>query len=1109
MRRRQAVNSEVGQPGPRSGWIVPWLGLGLSILCVIAVLVLLGLSGRSIPIPGFLVDRIEARANRGLEGRAELNIARADLVVGAGFVPLIRLADVTLKNAHGQRLATIGDLRGSFQPESFLRGEIRPTAFAVRGARLAIRRLADGTLDVAPGVTSFSGTTRRPADILDDIDKTLQSPALAELRAIRVEGLAILFDDQRADQIWTVRDGAFDLERQSDGIAMTLGFDLYGDASLHAGGAGDPPRPGALGRAQFTIKTQSASSAASLDMSLSGISARDLAAQVPALAWLGALDAPISGSVTTGLGNTGDIAPMSARLTIGSGALKPTRDTAPVTFNSVQLEVGFDPESAALQLSRLEIDSPTMQAKAAGKAWLKEFSGGLPEQLVGQLQLSHFSANPVNAFDRTVTIGEGLADIKIDLDPFRITIGQLVLVDQGRRISARGKIAAEPQGWSVALDVGIDSILSDRLLALWPVRAVPKTRAWLATNVAAAELLDVKGAMRIEPGKEPKLALGYRFRGASVRFLKTLPPISDGSGYASINDYTYTLVAEAGHIRAPIGGDIDVSGSVLKVVDLRAKPTRGQITLYCRGSLLATLAILDEPPFRFLTKAGKPVALADGMAELTARLELPLTKKLRLEDISYEVTGVLKDVRSEDRLVPGRTLAAELLDVKATRQGLTISGKAALDGVALDGSWTKSFDPADKDKSVAEADVELSMDALRIFGISLPDGAVRGRGKGRVTLELIRAQVPSLVLTSDLAGLGLAIPQIGWDKPPDQSGNLVVEAGLGSPPTVGRLDMEAAGMKARAGLFLDPEGGLERIELPGLEIGAWFAGDVTLKGRGKGRAVGVEVTSGTLDLRRSDLGGGDAGEGEGAPITVTLDRLQITDDISLTGFRGSFDSTGGMAGSFSGLVNGRAPVSGGMSPAANGGSKFRIEADDAGAALLAAGIYESGRGGRLVLDLAPGNAARTYEGVANIRSIRIVDAPALAGLLNAISVVGLLTQLEGPGILFTDVEGRFLLTPDAIEISQGSAIGPSLGVSAAGVYRSAERALDFQGVISPIYLLNGVGQIFSRQRDGFFGFSYQMTGTRERTSVTVNPLSILTPGLFREMFRKDPPKLSQ
>ncbi len=102
---------------------------------------------------------------------------------------------------------------------------------------------------------------------------------------------------------------------------------------------------------------------------------------------------------------------------------------------------------------------------------------------------------------------------------------------------------------------------------------------------------------------------------------------------------------------------------------------------------------------------------------------------------------------------------------------------------------------------------------------------------------------------------------------------------------------------------------------------------------------------------------------------------------------------------------------------------------------------------------------------------------------------------------------RFILTPEAVEITQGSAVGASLGISFAGLYLTASERLDLQGVVSPIYLVNGVGQIFSRPGEGLFGFNYRVTGTAEDPQVSVNPLSVFTPGMFREIFRRAPPNL--
>ncbi len=184
---------------------------------------------------------------------------------------------------------------------------------------------------------------------------------------------------------------------------------------------------------------------------------------------------------------------------------------------------------------------------------------------------------------------------------------------------------------------------------------------------------------------------------------------------------------------------------------------------------------------------------------------------------------------------------------------------------------------------------------------------------------------------------------------------------------------------------------------------------------------------------------------------------------------------------------------------------MRILSDNGGGVLSDAGIFPNARDGAFDLRLVPKGGAGQYDGALSIQNVRLRNAPILAGLLDAVSVVGMIDQLQGPGIVFTTVESRFDISPGRIVVREGSAVGASLGISLDGVYETAAKRFDMQGVISPIYLLNGIGQIFTRRGEGLFGFSFRLTGSPGAPEVRVNPLSILTPGMFREIFRTAPP----
>ncbi len=1082
------------RPAPQHGRH-PGLWFGVALVTVlILVNIALGLTGHAIAAPRWVVARVEVRANAALAGVVSAEVGGVELVVDRGFVPHVRLREVELFATDGRQIAVLPDLRATLKARPILRGRLEPQSLSIHGARIALRRLADGNLDLTLGQDGAAAAApMAPAAIAGAIDRAFETPVLRGIEEITVDALDLTLRDDRTGRRWTAAGGWLALNQDERRLGIDLGF------SLEEAGQ-------ERGRAQIAFNSVKGSPEAAVSMQITDVSARDVAAQSPALAWLGALDAPISGALSTGIAADGTFVALDGTLEIGAGALQPTTDTKPVRFDRARLDLSYDPAAASLAFSDVAIDGPALRVRASAKAWLKDFEGAFPRILLGQVAITDLKADPEGLFADPVAISQGALDFRLALDPFRVDVGQLVLVDGANRIGARGSFTAAPAGWAVSLDADMDAITSARLMALWPVAAVPKTRAWLDENLATSELFDVKAAFRLTPGAEPRFKLGWEFRDTEVRVIRTLPPIEDGAGYATIEDYTYTLVVDRGHVTAPEGGLIDVAGSVMSIRDLRIKPAPARFTLKTQSSITGALSLLDAPPFEFLKKAGRPVDIAEGRARSVAILDLMLAPKVRPVDVGYRVTAELFDA-SSDRIASGRTLTAARLQLRADRDGLEIWGPAVLSGVPMELRWRQGFAPEDKGRSRAEGRMELSPRALDAFGVDLPKGAVTGTGTGAFTLDLAEGQPGKFHLTSDLAGLTLGIPEIGWSKAAATKGQFALAGALGRPARIDAVSLGAAGLKAEGGIALTADGGLDKLRLTRAKVGDWFEGQVELTGQGRGRPLAVSVTSGWLDLGRATFGAGSGGAG-GGPLTVALDRLQVTGGIALRDFRGSFGTRGGLEGDFVGRVNGEVPVEGTVVPM-SGRTAIRVRAEDAGAVFRAAGLFTRGVGGRLDLTLRPRGPQREYDGTLSIRQFRVTGVPALAELLDAISVVGLLTQLNGPGLLFADVTSDFRLTPDAVEFRDGSAVGPSLGISGAGTYRTEGAALDLQGTISPIYMLNGIGQIFSKRREGLFGFNYRMTGPAADPVVSVNPLSILTPGMFRDIFRAAPPKLDQ
>ena len=72
-------------------------------------------------------------------------------------------------------------------------------------------------------------------------------------------------------------------------------------------------------------------------------------------------------------------------------------------------------------------------------------------------------------------------------------------------------------------------------------------------------------------------------------------------------------------------------------------------------------------------------------------------------------------------------------------------------------------------------------------------------------------------------------------------------------------------------------------------------------------------------------------------------------------------------------------------------------------------------------------------------------------------------------------------------------------------YGKEENVVNVNGVVSPVYIINGVvkaipliGKVIGGEKgEGVFGVSYKVQGNSSNPRVLVNPLSIFTPGAFR------------
>jgi len=440
-------------------------------------------------------------------------------------------------------------------------------------------------------------------------------------------------------------------------------------------------------------------------------------------------------------------------------------------------------------------------------------------------------------------------------------------------------------------------------------------------------------------------------------------------------------------------------------------------------------------------------------------------------------------------------LTADLLEVAADPAQVVIAGDAAVEGVPVTARYARPLGPEGGADIVVTG--ALTDRLARLFGLALPTGTLRGAGTLRADIALSPVAPPRLELRGDLTGLAVSMPALGLAKAAASRGTLAISGRLGTPEAAGRLErisVDMPGMSLEAAATLVPDRGIEVLEIDQVRLGEWLAASGRYR---PGPPARLALAGGRVDLRALPQGGGGGGPGL-AGIDVALDEVRIGARLALTDVRGTLD--GALQGRLSAGVNGAAMARLRLARQ-NGGIAVHATSADAGAVIRAAGLVDSLHGGTLDLRLVPDGAPAKWRGQLRIADTAMRNAPVMAELLSAVSVVGAIDQMGGRGIAFSEMRADFRMDRDRIDVTAASAVGPSIGVSLDGRVDLSGRRLDLRGVVSPVYFLNQAGGFMTRRGEGLLGITYTLRGALDAPRVAVNPLSMLAPGFLREIFR--------
>ena len=391
----------------------------------------------------------------------------------------------------------------------------------------------------------------------------------------------------------------------------------------------------------------------------------------------------------------------------------------------------------------------------------------------------------------------------------------------------------------------------------------------------------------------------------------------------------------------------------------------------------------------------------------------------------------------------------------------------------------------------------------------------------RLTKQSTRAP-ERVVARFDLTGADLSLPFLGWHKPVGVPGSaaITVTVRRGRVIAINALSVEAAGLKAVGAATMTKDG--KRLAVLNLKRVVLGRSDVAIQIKGresggylvavKGRSVdGERFFEGERKSKPNTTGG----PRPDLAIQFAVDRVYFRKSNHLSNFRGRAARIGGRWTiiHFDGLVASGRPLS--VRFAQRGpGRALVIRSTDAGGTLKALGIMDNVVGGTLdVRGAIVDNKEEPFEGRVTIRNYRLVKAPILKQITRRGSLSEAAGALSKPkGVLWREFVAPFTYRyrRGRLQVRNGRAISTNLGVTFEGAVDIKKQRLEMDGTVVPAYSLNSVlgkvplvGQLLvGEKHGGIFAAAYTAEGPLRKPTLKVHPLSVLTPGLLRRLWRK-------
>lgn len=737
----------------------------------------------------------------------------------------------------------------------------------------------------------------------------------------------------------------------------------------------------------------------------------------------------------------------------------------------------------------------------------------------GELNIEEWSADPVGFENLRGDVQYFAENQTFELTEFGIDFPGIPIVASAKFQKAEDKLSGIAK-----LDIA--QVEHGAIEPLWPlVLAEDNAREWVVEKIQGGTFSNLFTYTDIEvdlAGEEPafdltSLRAGFDFKDASIDYRAPLAPATNARGTGVFNLADDALIIDI-HDSKML--DMDVSDAVIELTDVVAEGKgRADIKFELAGPVKSVLQYIQADPIN--AKNDIDLDNTKGRARMDVHIDLPTQDGIKMSDVIIDIQGQMNDVVLPN-LVKGLTLTGGPFDARVKDNLLMVKGKGQLAGEPIEAEY-REFLESEGQPYKMQVDAKLTAtEKLRSdFGIDISDFV---SGSAHIDVQYTETDDvnASATVKANLRPSRFYVDPFNYEKQPGQDGSASLKAVLknGSLVRIEALKVVAPSYSLEPStLEFRTINGEE--ELSAANISRLLVGETIVKIDAEVLSSGlmkIVMNGPFIDLRpflHEDEGDRDEPyDNPPMQISIKADTVRTADEETIQYGQIYADIDG--QGKFNQLemdaIAGGGDVYLRYKPDDQGMRVFRLEADNAGATLKAFDLYQNVRGGKLVIYAEPKGwlLDRNLVGTAEMSNFKVVEAPALARLVSALSLTGVQQTLSGEGLTFTKLEAKFdwLFRPNGslLVLKDGRTSGNALGLTFDGTFDNAADTVDVAGTLIPLSGVNKaigniplVGDIITGGTGSLFAATYSLKGSAEDPKVSVNPLSVLAPGILRRI----------